>query len=197
MQSISSTLNIQIFHTNVRFSSFYYVHVTRKKLPKWCLYEKFEHFTLMKLTPTCSQFCAFFISIHLTNFFLPKYTKKNWKNITAGVDFTNIFFTAFMCADPKSAKNTVKLSVFCAFGICLWKILRKMLIKLTTLYVSKSVIIKHGFSINAAVSGELPWDWIHYWKEGSQLLKYVEANKLASYFQSNNYPLTRTIWLQT
>ncbi len=28
--SISSTLIVRIFHTNVRFGSFYYVHVTRK-----------------------------------------------------------------------------------------------------------------------------------------------------------------------
>jgi len=36
-----------------------------------------------------------------------------------GVDFTNILLEAFTHADPKSAKNTVKLSVsFCAFGIC-------------------------------------------------------------------------------
>ncbi len=47
--SISSTLNVQIF---CRFCSFYYVHVTREKLPKWSLYEKFVHLTLMKLTPT-------------------------------------------------------------------------------------------------------------------------------------------------
>jgi len=51
LASISSTLNVQIFHTNVCFVSFYNVHVTRKKLPKWRLYEKSVHFTLMKLTP--------------------------------------------------------------------------------------------------------------------------------------------------
>jgi len=33
------------------FGSFFYVHVTRKKLPKWCSYEKFVRLTLMKLTP--------------------------------------------------------------------------------------------------------------------------------------------------
>ncbi len=32
------------------FGSFYYVHVTRKKLPKQRSYEKFMHLTLMKLT---------------------------------------------------------------------------------------------------------------------------------------------------
>jgi len=32
------------------FGSFYYVHVTRKKLPKQCSYEKFAPLTLMKLT---------------------------------------------------------------------------------------------------------------------------------------------------
>jgi len=36
-----------------------------------------------------------------------------------GVNFPNILLEAFMSADPKSAKNTVKPSVFfCAFGIC-------------------------------------------------------------------------------
>jgi len=33
---------------------------------------------------------------------------------TPGVDLTSILREAFMCADPKSAKNTVKLSVFFA-----------------------------------------------------------------------------------
>jgi hypothetical protein len=32
-----------------------------------------------------------------------------------GVDFDNILRAAFMCADPKSAKHTVKWSVFFAF----------------------------------------------------------------------------------
>jgi len=32
------------------FGSFYYIHVTRKKLPKQRLYEKFARLTLMKLT---------------------------------------------------------------------------------------------------------------------------------------------------
>ncbi len=33
------------------FGSFFYVQVTRKKLPKWRSYKKFAHLTLMKLTP--------------------------------------------------------------------------------------------------------------------------------------------------
>ncbi len=33
------------------FSSFYYAHITREKLPKQQLYEKFVHLTMMKLTP--------------------------------------------------------------------------------------------------------------------------------------------------
>ncbi len=47
---------INIKHTNFsyecRFGSFYYVHVTRKKLPKWHSYKKFARLMLMKLTPT-------------------------------------------------------------------------------------------------------------------------------------------------
>jgi len=46
---------INVKHTNFsykcRFGSFYNVHVTRKKLPKWHSYEKFARLTLMKLTP--------------------------------------------------------------------------------------------------------------------------------------------------
>jgi len=34
--------------------------------------------------------------------------------LTPGVDFTNILHSVFMCADPKSAQHTVKLSVFFA-----------------------------------------------------------------------------------
>ena len=46
---------INILHTNFSyeycFSSFFYVHVTREKLPKQRLYEKFARKMLMKLTP--------------------------------------------------------------------------------------------------------------------------------------------------
>ncbi len=55
LASISSTLNEQIFCTNVCFGSFYYVLVTRKKLPKWRSYEKSARFALMKLTPCCER----------------------------------------------------------------------------------------------------------------------------------------------
>ncbi len=42
--------------------------------------------------------------------------------LITGVNFTNILQVAFTCPDPKSAKNTVKLSVyFCTFGICVQK----------------------------------------------------------------------------
>jgi len=45
---------INVKHTNFsyerRYGSFYYVHVTREKLPKWRSYEKFVCLTLMKLT---------------------------------------------------------------------------------------------------------------------------------------------------
>ncbi len=49
--SISSTFYIRIF----RFSSFFYVHVTREKLPKQSTYEKFARIMLMKLTEGCLQ----------------------------------------------------------------------------------------------------------------------------------------------
>jgi len=52
LASILSTFYVQIFRTNVCFGSFYNIHVTRKKLPKWRSYEESAHFTLMKLTPS-------------------------------------------------------------------------------------------------------------------------------------------------
>jgi len=48
--SISSTLNVRIFCTNVHFGSFYYVYVTRKKLPKRTFIRKTCAIKLMKLT---------------------------------------------------------------------------------------------------------------------------------------------------
>jgi len=58
---------INILRTNFsckcRFGSFFYVHVTRKKLPKESSYKKFRRKMLMKLTPdrihvivTCRRF---------------------------------------------------------------------------------------------------------------------------------------------
>ncbi len=49
--SISSTLSVQIFLYERCFGSFYYINVTREKLPKQRLYKKFICLTLMKLTP--------------------------------------------------------------------------------------------------------------------------------------------------
>jgi len=46
--SISSTFYIQIFHSARCFGSFCYEHVTREKLPKQRLYEKFIRKMLMK-----------------------------------------------------------------------------------------------------------------------------------------------------
>jgi len=63
--SISSTLIVRIFRTNIHFGSFYYVHVTRKKLPKWRSYEKCVRFTLMKLTQAICRM-------------LVKWTQDNW-----------------------------------------------------------------------------------------------------------------------
>ncbi len=52
--SISSTLNIQFFLYKRRFGSFYYIHVTREKLPKQHSYENFVNLMLVKLT-ACVQ----------------------------------------------------------------------------------------------------------------------------------------------
>ena len=51
---------------------------------------------------------------------------------TPGVNFTNILQAAFTCADPKSAKKTVKLSSFIVLlGSAHVKDAHKMLVKLT------------------------------------------------------------------
>ncbi len=49
-----------------------------------------------------------------------------------GVNFSNVLRTAFTLADPKSAKKTVKLSVFFALsGSARVKAAHRMLMKLT------------------------------------------------------------------
>ncbi len=48
-------------------------------------------------------------------------TLVNIKNLKSGVDFINLLWAAFTQTDPKSAKKTLKLSVFCTFGICVRK----------------------------------------------------------------------------
>ena len=57
----------------------------------------------------------------------------NWLvKLTTGVTFTNVLGAAFMCADPKSAKKTVKLSSFIALlGSARVKAACRMLVKLT------------------------------------------------------------------
>jgi hypothetical protein len=50
----------------------------------------------------------------------------------SGVDFINVLQADFMCADPKSAKKTVKLSVFFALlGSVFTKATHRTLMKLT------------------------------------------------------------------
>ena len=52
--------------------------------------------------------------------------------LSPGVNFTNILLAAFMRADPKSAKKTVKLSNFIALlGSACAKVACRMLVKLT------------------------------------------------------------------
>jgi len=48
--SISSTFYVRIFHTKVIRAAFFYLHVTKEKLPKKLSYEKRVRKTLMKLT---------------------------------------------------------------------------------------------------------------------------------------------------
>ncbi len=43
-----------------------------------------------------------------------------------GINFINVLFTAFTHAELKSVKTTVKLSVFYAFGICVFKSFTKI-----------------------------------------------------------------------
>ncbi len=51
LPSISSTFCAWIFLYKSLFGSFFYLYVTREKLPKRCLHEKFARKMLMKLTP--------------------------------------------------------------------------------------------------------------------------------------------------
>jgi len=48
---ISSTFCMQIFCLKVLRAAFFYIHVTREKLPKRLSYKKFACKMLMKLTP--------------------------------------------------------------------------------------------------------------------------------------------------
>jgi len=53
-------------------------------------------------------------------------------NVNSGVNFINILWATFTPADPKSAKKTVKLSIFFALlGSALAKAAHRMLMKLT------------------------------------------------------------------
>jgi len=72
------------------------------------------------------------------------------------VDFINILWVAFTCADSKSLKNTVKASVFFALlgSVCL-KAASKMLMKSTPCYVGRLVYrFAMSWFLNAALT-----DW--------------------------------------
>jgi len=55
------------------FGSFFYIHVTRKKLPKWCLYEKFVGGMLMKLTAGVN-FTKFYVRLFYTTVFFRSFS---------------------------------------------------------------------------------------------------------------------------
>jgi len=59
--SISSTFYLQFFSYERHFGSFFYVHVTREKLPKQCSYKKHAHIMLMKLT---ADYCFSFLNVY-------------------------------------------------------------------------------------------------------------------------------------
>jgi len=62
------------------------------------------------------------------------------ENQRVGVNFINVLRAAFTQPDPKSAKNTIKLSVFFALlGSACIKTAQKMLMKLTLGSCSKKV----------------------------------------------------------
>ncbi len=76
---------INILHTNFsykdRFSSFFYVHVTRGKLQKQCLYKKIVHKMLMKLTKGVIQIIRDsprFNKLSGTFIIMLKEVKKSW-----------------------------------------------------------------------------------------------------------------------
>jgi len=71
-----------------RFGSFYYVHVTRVKLPKWHSYEKFVHLTLMKLAKVMVIKCWWnWLKVRPTNFYLSYFKELNM------LQKTEIFFS--------------------------------------------------------------------------------------------------------
>jgi len=85
-----------------------------------CAQEHSTHFINVKVFIEHLNFGSFANYISERHVFLP------------GVDFTNILHKASALTDPKSAKNTVKLSVFFVLlgSVCL-KAAHKTLIKLT------------------------------------------------------------------
>jgi len=93
--SISSTFYVPIFLYKHWFGSFFYVHVTRGKLPKQCSYEKFVCKMLMKLT-ACFK----------------SNLKMYHNNVNA---FENRLW--HLCSDPvfkqQISKNVVKLFLIC------------------------------------------------------------------------------------
>jgi len=63
---------------------------------------------------------------------LPTFETEHRPKPIFGVDFTNILHEAFTCADPNSAKNTVKTFIFFTLlGSTFVKALHKMLLNLT------------------------------------------------------------------
>jgi len=90
-QGLTSAVNfINILRTNFlyqcRFDSFFYVHVTREKMPKQLSYQKRMHITLMKLTPEDLFFfprLILHLSLSLLNF-----------------EFQTIFFLFFFISFP-------------------------------------------------------------------------------------------------
>jgi len=78
--------------TRVFCAAFFYLHVTREKLPKRLSYEKGTRKTLMKLTPDvinmhsfehcCSLNSGYFIKAHITHdMFVHNFAIKRWKDI--------------------------------------------------------------------------------------------------------------------
>jgi hypothetical protein len=62
LESISSTFYAHILRTKVLCEAFFYLHVTREKLPKKLLYKKGTHKMLMKLTPGADPIKLFFFN---------------------------------------------------------------------------------------------------------------------------------------
>jgi len=105
-----------IFLYESLFGSFFFLHVTREKLPKRCSYKKFARKMLMKLTPVVNVFCKGFehnwkkekSQLFCRTFFSNIFRWKRWK--LKHVTCPQILWNVFWCQSYKICHNLKKIS---------------------------------------------------------------------------------------